>query len=174
MKQKHITITAVCIALVVIGYIVYSNFASENAGNEEGDTAIDFTLPSYNGEDLTLSSYEGNVVIMNMWASWCEPCTDEIPALIDFHHAYRNKGVVVLTINMNSYETDQKDAKQFVEEFNMTQTPAMIDEEGDIAEMYSIQYLPTTFIIDRDGTIARKVAGEVDFERLETIVQDYL
>ncbi|WP_158735238.1 peroxiredoxin [Alteribacillus sp. YIM 98480] len=174
MNKKFITSMVLVAAIIIISYVIFTNISAQEVGTQEGDAAADFTLPSYNGEERSLSSYEGNIVIMNMWASWCEPCTEEIPELMEFHEQYEEQGVVVLTINMNSFERKQEHAEKFVEQFDMRQTPALIDEEGEVADLYNLQYLPTTYIITRDGTIAEKIAGEIDFKQLEEKVADQL
>ncbi|MFB4163522.1 peroxiredoxin family protein [Alteribacillus sp. JSM 102045] len=174
MKQKYITSLVIAAAVVAIGYVLFTNISVQKVGTEKGDAAADFTLPMYNGENHSLSSYEGDIVIMNMWASWCEPCTKEIPELMELHKEYNDQGVTVLTINMNSYERNQTEAEKFVEEFDMTQTPAMIDEEGEVADLYNLQYLPTTYVIASDGTITEKIAGETNFEQLEEIIEELL
>ncbi len=94
--------------------------------------------------------------------------------MLQLHEDYHAEGVSVLTINMNSYERTREDAQRFVEEYNMTEAPAVIDLEGDVADMYNIQYLPTTYIIDEDGIIVDKIPGEVSYELLEQKVLELL
>ncbi|WP_157842923.1 TlpA family protein disulfide reductase [Bacillus sp. FJAT-44742] len=172
--KKKLTMFILIVAGVAGMFVVYTNLTIERVGVEVGNAAVDFTLPTWTEEERSLSSYSGDIVIMNMWASWCEPCTREIPDLLQLHEDYHAEGVSVLTINMNSYERTREDAQRFVEEYNMTEAPAVIDVEGDVADMYNIQYLPTTYIIDEDGIIVDKIPGEVSYELLEQKVLELL
>ncbi|WP_252313301.1 hypothetical protein [Sinobaca sp. H24] len=75
-------------------------------------------------------------------------------------------------MNMNSYERTQEEAEAFAEEFNLSQSPSAIDIDGDMADAYQLQYLPTTVIIDEDGIIIEKIAGEVTYERMEQVIEE--
>ncbi|WP_374561854.1 peroxiredoxin family protein [Sinobaca sp. H24] len=87
-------------------YIIISGSARQ-VGSEPGDRAPDFSLPSYStGEDTALSDYHGNLIVLNMWASWCEPCVRELPALLDIHENYREEDVKVIYHEHEFLRTD--------------------------------------------------------------------
>ncbi|MFZ4452184.1 TlpA family protein disulfide reductase [Salibacterium aidingense] len=174
LNRKYITLLVIGTAVLAIAYVLFANISVQRVGTDVGNAAPDYELPMYNQKSGSLSDYDGNVIVMNMWASWCEPCTEEIPALMEFQEAYREEGVTVLTVNMNSYERTQEEPEQFVEEYNMERSPAMVDKEGEVADLYNIQRLPTTYIIKRDGTIVEKVEGPVSFDDLEQLVESEL
>lgn len=172
MNKKKVTLIIIGLAAAAVLYIIISGSARQ-VGSEPGDRAPDFSLPSYStGEDTALSDYHGNLIVLNMWASWCEPCVRELPALLDIHENYREEDVEVITMNMNSYERTQEEAEAFAEEFNLSQSPSAIDIDGDMADAYQLQYLPTTVIIDEDGIIIEKIAGEVTYERMEQVIEE--
>lgn len=172
MNKKNITLIIIGLAAAAVLYIIISGSAKQ-VGSEPGDRAPDFSLPSYeNDEETALSDYRDSLVILNMWASWCEPCVRELPALLEIHENYNEEGVEVITMNMNSYERTQEEAETFAAEFNLTRTPSAIDMDGDVADAYQLQYLPTTVIIDRDGIIIEKIAGEITYERMEQIIEE--
>ncbi|MFB5661562.1 TlpA family protein disulfide reductase [Alteribacillus sp. HJP-4] len=174
MNSKWRTTVILGLAVAAVAYVFFTNVTVPKVGSDVGDAAPDFQASSYQGEKLSLSSFEEDVVILNMWASWCEPCTEEIPALIDIHENYQSEGLTLVTLNMNSYERTREDGENFVKELDMTRTPALIDEDGSIAEVYNIQALPTTYIIDRNGIIVEKISGEVSFAQLDQIIQEYM
>ncbi|SFE32030.1 TlpA family protein disulfide reductase [Alteribacillus iranensis] len=171
MNRKVTTAIVLGLTFIALGYVIITNIAVPKVGTNEGDLAPDYTLPMYNGEERSLSSYEDSIVIMNMWASWCEPCTREMPDLIRLHEDYEDSGVNVVTVNMNSYEKNQEEAEKFVEEFGMMSTPAMIDVDGEVADMYNLQLLPTTYIFDENRRIVEKISGETSYEQLEEKIQ---
>ncbi|WP_240377638.1 TlpA family protein disulfide reductase [Bacillus piscicola] len=174
MNRKVVTSLILIVAAAAILFVVFTNLSVSRVGTEKGDIAPDFTLPMYNGNEGSLSNYEGNVVIMNLWASWCDPCRREMPELMKLHQEYKDKGVTVVTVNMNSYERTQEEAEKFVKEHDMEQTPAMIDEEGEVADLYNLQLLPTTYILDENRKIVDKIAGETNFEQLENKIKEHL
>lgn len=171
MKRKGTAIILVVAAILIIGTVLFQN--KEEIGNKPGMIAENFALPMYNEPESELHDYFGDVIILNMWASWCEPCKKEMPDFMDIQADYGNDGLTVLTVNMHTFERTAKDAPNFIEEMGIT-LPVFIDEDGDVAERYQVAGLPVTYIINRDGTIKNKLDGEVTYERLEEIINPLL
>ncbi|MGY4690200.1 TlpA family protein disulfide reductase [Salibacterium sp. K-3] len=174
MQRKYITMLVLGVSALALAYVLFSNISVQKVGTSIGDAAPRFELPMYNEEQGSLTDYEGDVIVLNMWASWCGPCTEEIPALMEFQESYRDEGVTVLTVNMNSFERNQEEPREFVDTYNMDRSPAMIDENGEVAELYDIQRLPTTYIIGRGRTIVDKTVGPLRVEDLEELVKSEL
>ncbi len=170
MKKKA-TLLVLAAAIVLVAVILINNEPS--GGIEEGQRAEDFTLPMHERDEGSLSDYNGNVIILNMWASWCKPCIDEMPDLMDLEADYQGQGLSVLAVNMQTFERTLTDAPEFIEKHHIT-LPVFFDEEGLLAERYQIKGMPTTFVLERDGTIARKIEGEINYEMLESIVKPLL
>jgi cytochrome c biogenesis protein CcmG/thiol:disulfide interchange protein DsbE len=122
----------------------------------EGRAAPDFTLPDALGNPLTLSALRGQVVLLNFWATWCPPCNAEIPLLGDLQERYRASGLVVLGVSMD--EGGWTSVRPWMSE-RAVSYPMMIGDSR-VAESYGgVKSLPTTFLIARDGRIAKTVTG---------------
>ena len=120
--------------------------------------AADFTISRFNGEELTLSQLKGSVVVLNFWASWCLPCRQEMPAFETIYQEYRDRNVVFVGVAVSDVE---QEARAFAAEVGVSY-PLGMDSTGEIGEAYEIQALPTTFFVDREGTITRKISGMVN------------
>lgn len=114
---------------------------------EMSGKAKDFTLPSRSGENVRLAELQGEVVLVNFWASWCGPCRKELPKLEEMHQKYKDLGVTILGINIDeTRELSQKLLKDVEVNF-----PVLYDHDSEVAEPYNIQAMPSTFIIDKSG-----------------------
>jgi cytochrome c biogenesis protein CcmG/thiol:disulfide interchange protein DsbE len=124
---------------------------------QKGFLAPDFTLETMSGEPVTLSDLRGQVVIVNLWASWCGPCRLEMPAFKGIYNEYKEQGLVILAVNSTSQDVPSA-VEKFAAEF---QLPFIIlmDTDGVAARLYQLSALPTTFFIGRDGVISRVVVG---------------
>jgi len=123
----------------------------------EKPAAPGFTLPRYHGGKLSLTDLRGKAVVLNFWASWCGPCRDEAPLLERVWRGYRDRGVVVVGVNIQDLEPA---ARKFLQEFQITY-PNVRDGDGRIAKKYGVTGVPETFFIDRSGRIVQKFPGAV-------------
>jgi peroxiredoxin len=124
---------------------------------QAGFLAPDFTLNTLDGEAVTLSDLRGQVVLLNIWASWCPPCRAEMPAMQRVWEEYRARGVVVLAVNSTVQDTPA-DALNFVTENSLT-FPIPLDTGGEVTRLYRVSSLPTSFFIGADGVIREVVIG---------------
>lgn len=113
------------------------------------DEAPDFTLKSLDGGNLRLEEYRGQVVLINFWASWCGPCRQEMPILDRLHHRYEDTGFAVLGVNV---EGEAAPAQEIVDKTNVT-FPILIDDGQHVSEMYNLEAMPSTVVVDRDGVV---------------------
>jgi peroxiredoxin len=166
---------------VLLAGAVWTLFArvpnSTDAGQipspREGFPAPNFTLEDLNGSSVALSDYRGQVVIVNLWASWCLPCRAEMPEIRDVYAANRDRGLVVLAVN-STIQDDEVEARAFVQEFGLT-FPVLLDREDLVGRRYRLRALPTTFFIDRRGIIRTViVGGPMSRATLQTKVEDLL
>ena len=113
------------------------------------DAAPDFTLKSLEGENLRLKEYQGQVVLINFWASWCGPCRQEMPLLDRIHQRYQDAGFAVLGINV---EGEIEPAERIAKKTKVT-FPILIDEGQRVSETYNLEAMPSTIVVDRDGVV---------------------
>lgn len=138
---------------------------SSYAQNLEG-AAPDFTLKSNQGSNMRLEDQRGNVVMMNFWASWCGPCRQEMPLMDAIFKKYEKFGFTILAVNVDE---DSADADRFLDDVPVS-FPVLYDNESRISEMYNVDAMPTTIMIDRDGNKrflhrGYKAGYEMDYEK---------
>ena len=137
-------------------------------GIAPGTEAPDFTLPTLDGEMVSLASYRGQPVLLNFWATWCPPCRAEMPAMQRVYETYRDDGFVVLAVNVRESE---EPVRAFIEELGLT-FPILMDEKGDVTNTYRVYGLPTTYFLDREGRVYRVQVGAMTEEFMETTVKE--
>lgn len=128
-----------------------------------------FALTTLDGEMLTLEELEGNVVVLNFWATWCAPCRVEIPDLIEMQDALEEKGIRFVGISLDHDGADV--VRAFAEEIGFNY-PIVMDD-GEVADAFGGVYaLPTTILIDRDGNVRRKISGLVTKSFLMPLLEE--
>jgi cytochrome c biogenesis protein CcmG/thiol:disulfide interchange protein DsbE len=115
------------------------------------------------GEEVSLADYRGKAVVLNFWASWCEPCKREAPLLEAAWRENRDRDVVVLGVNAQDFESD---ARGFVERYGLTY-PILHDGPGSSVGRYGLTGFPETYWVDRRGRLVAHVEGEFTEEELE-------
>ncbi len=115
----------------------------------EGQTAPDFALKSATGENLRLSEYRGDVVMVNFWATWCGPCRQEMPLLDELYSRYGRVGFSLLGVNIDD---NPAKAMDMVAELGVS-FPVLFDSRKEVSRMYDVQAMPVTVLIDREGTV---------------------
>ncbi|QDI89889.1 TlpA family protein disulfide reductase [Salicibibacter halophilus] len=172
--KKWISAIVVLIAVIIIGTIVYENVSSPPVGVNQGEQAPEFELPDLDGENLSLSDFEGDFVVLNLWASWCEPCIREFPVLDQVHETYESDGVNVVAVNMTTTERRPEDAMEFLDE-NPVTMPIAFDEDGEFADVYPpTDGMPTTYFINEEGIVVDVHHGELTEDMLEDRLQPFL
>lgn len=132
--------------------------------------APDFQLTTFDGQPIHLESYRGKVVVVNFWASWCVPCRDEQPVLESLWKRYQGRDVVFLGINI---QDDRHDGLAFLRQFGVSY-PNAPDPTGAVAINYGVVGVPETYVISRQGTIARKLVGPVAVDQLVGPIEELL
>jgi peroxiredoxin len=117
--------------------------------------AEDFTLPQPDGSSFRLSEQRGKVVLVNFWATWCPPCLEEMPAMERLWRRHKDAGFVLVAV---SVDTDSRKVPPFVSARKFT-FPVALDPKMAVADSYGVRALPSSFVIDRDGTMAGVALG---------------
>lgn len=133
-------------------------------GNNSGQLAYEFEAEDMDGNVIKLSDYRGQKVFLNFWASWCPPCKVEMPHLKEFSTAQDE--VVVLGVNVNTSETDLANVQSFLDEFDVDYTN--VHGTQKMFNLYRVQSLPTSYIIDSQGVIRERIVGPVTQDVLTT------
>src|SRR5699024_10870455 len=134
--------------------------ADASIGLEQGNIAPDFDLHLLDVGTSKLADYRGQRGMLNFWATWCGPCRSEMPYMQKLHE---NKDIVILAVNLADTESSEKNAPNFVEEYELT-FPILLDEKTEVADLYQIQPIPTSFMIDSNGIIQNKALGALNYE----------
>ena len=157
-----------CLALLV-------GTACGGSDSVSGVVKVDEPLPrlagkTLDGDRLDASAHaDGSVLVINVWADWCDPCREEQPQLVRLADRYRNE-VRFLGIN---YQDDQDAARAWVEEFGVPY-PSLYDPSGRTAVNLGYPFLPDTYVVDRDGMIRWVVFGASDEQELQGLIDDVL
>jgi peroxiredoxin len=114
-----------------------------------GQSAPDFALKSSDGENLRLSEYRGDVVMVNFWATWCGPCRQEMPLLDELYSRYQRVGFSLLGVNIDD---NSNKAMNMVSELGVS-FPVLFDTSKEVSKLYEVEAMPVTVLIDRAGTI---------------------
>jgi peroxiredoxin len=127
---------------------------------QEGRPAPDFTFPDLDARKVRLSDFRGKVVLVNIWATWCPPCRDEMPSMQKLYERFKGEHFEILAV---SIDADGREAvAPFMQQMNLT-FPALLDPKEKIRSLYGITGVPESFIVDRDGILVNKVIGPMDW-----------
>lgn len=140
MKIKNLTFG------LLLGVITATSLASSGL---EGRSAPDFALKSSTGENLRLSEYRGEVVMVNFWATWCGPCRQEMPLLDELYQRYERVGFNLLGVNIDD---DSRKAMKMIEELGVN-FPVLFDSRKEVSRLYEVDAMPVTVLIDREGNV---------------------
>ena len=140
MKMKNILVG------LAFGIFAASSLASSGL---TGQSAPDFALKSSSGENLRLSEYRGDVVMVNFWATWCGPCRQEMPLLDELYSRYQRVGFSLLGVNIDD---NSAKAMNMVSELGVS-FPVLFDARKEVSKLYEVDAMPVTVLIDREGTV---------------------
>jgi peroxiredoxin len=166
LSFRFLTVIAIAGALLT-GCSEYSGWVQSRVGpgeakvKPEGDRKLapDFALKDATGKTVKLSDYRGKVVVLNFWATWCGPCTVEIPWFKEFQQTYKDRDFAVIGISED--DDGWQSVKPYIEHSKINYRIAIGTEE--ISQQYGgIDSLPTTFVIDREGRIAAVHVGLIN------------
>lgn len=185
MKKTGLLITAIIVAVVsaVTGYLISRSLTSESpetadhsknaAASLIGTERPEFSLPDVEGKPRNVAEWDGHVVVINFWATWCPPCRDEIPEFITLQQDYSDKGIQFIGIALQKAQ----DVIGYIDELGVNY-PILVGEQAviDIARSYGnyVGALPYTVVIGRDTRIRYIKKGPVSQTELEPVIQSLL
>ncbi|MFD1416568.1 redoxin domain-containing protein [Oceanobacillus jeddahense] len=150
-------------SLLLFFLTIHSVYAEDvQEGVEIGDKAPDFMLETLDGETVQLSDFKGERVMINFWATWCPPCKQEMP---DMERFYQEHDPVILSVNLTDGEINTADVEQFIQELDLT-FPVLLDKEGEVSNLYRIQPIPMTYMVDAEGIIQFKSFGALSYQQM--------
>lgn len=154
------------VAVVVAAWLGRDNYRPVMAG----EPAPDFAATTLDGRQLSLGDYEGKVILLNIWATWCPPCREEMPSMQALSEKLQGTDFEIVAVSVDAESVGGLgwggniggDVPGFVDELGLT-FPILRDSSGRIADTYQATGLPESFLIGRDGLIYRKVPGGTDW-----------
>lgn len=162
--NKKVIISFIIIAAAAASFFFIQNDSSveqAEVGTEVGETAPDFSLPGINSEEVKLSDYRGKKVFLNFWATWCPPCRAEMPDIQRFYEE-RKDDIVILAVNIG------EEKGKVVDHLNISSFtfPVVLDRDKSTASEYLVRGIPTSYFIDKNGTIINKVTGAISYQQM--------
>lgn len=134
-----------------------------------GEVIPDFELPTLDGRKVRLSALRGSPVLINFWATWCGPCKQEMPLLVEQYNWNKGKGLRVLAIDTLAND-NLDDMRAFAKQLNVN-FDVLVDETDAIAGGWEVMGLPTTFFIKPDGIVAKVHVGQLTADQLKEYLQ---
>ncbi|MBE3135718.1 MAG: TlpA family protein disulfide reductase [Acidobacteria bacterium] len=148
------------------GIVAASQTGNGRCGPNSKPANLDLTIKDMDGRDVSLAQFKGKVVLLNFWATWCDPCQAEIPGFVELQAQYRDRGLVIVGI---SVDDPIEKLKPFAREFQMNYPVLAGSDRDDVQEAYGPMYgIPVSVLISRDGRICSRFLGGANkqvFER---------
>ncbi|UCF20977.1 MAG: TlpA family protein disulfide reductase [Gemmatimonadota bacterium] len=135
----------------------------DERGAEVGDRAPDYSAPDLSGQEISLASQRGRVVLVNIWATWCGPCRVEMPPIQASYERYREHGFNVLAVSIDAGPGYRENVEEFVHEHGL-EFPILLDPESRISGLLNTIGVPETFVLDKEGRIVKRLIGATDWD----------
>lgn len=160
------------LASLVIAVVGCAGSQGRTSAPTVGEPAPPLSLPTLDGAPIRLADMADRVVLVNFWASWCPPCAQETPRLVQWSQQYAKDGLVVLGVN-TLFQDSQADVETFVRQYAVPY-PVLLDETGDVTQQWRVQQLPRSYVIDGQGVVRFVKVGELTEHDFETQVTPLL
>ena len=175
MRRKRTILVLACIAAVTIAQHATAEKADESALEalsrlgvlitKSPGEPMDFELKDIDGDSHRLSSYQGKVVFLNFWATWCGPCRAEMPSMQRLYEELGDEGFVILAVNL---QEKTGIVEKFIDEYRLT-FPVLMDISGGVGALYAVRSIPTTYLIDQNGKVFGGLIGTREWDTPELI-----
>ncbi|MBO1000638.1 thiol-disulfide oxidoreductase ResA [Bacillus sp. SD075] len=173
-KPLNFFIKSLVTAILVLGlsYTIYTNLIikKEAAALDQSNLAPDFTLQDLNSNEVKLSDYRGKGVLLNFWATYCPPCEKEMPYLNNVYQQYKDKGIEILAVNA---QEPRIIVSPFVSEKKLS-FPILLDRTGEAVDLYKVNNLPVTYLINENGEITQTIFGELTEKKVRIYLESII
>lgn len=153
--------------VLLIGALLWQDMQPEVDVPENGPPAPDFKLRKMNGEPFRLSAHRGDIVVLNVWATWCQPCHDEIPGFVDLQEAFADRGVTFVGLSIDEAGLDA--VRPFARKYALNY-PQVASQSVAWEKYGQMRTIPRTFVIDRQGRIRYRHTGLLMKGRLKLVL----
>ena len=166
MKKTLLLFAAIAVISAAGGiYLSAQRLEPSTAQDPAIDSLFAQTLPDAQGKSQALSQWKGKTLVVNFWATWCAPCVEEVPSLVQMQQRMKQKGVTVLAV---SVDADQSSYQRFLRDHNVNLL-SVRDADQKSNALYGTFKFPETYVIDRGGVVRRKFIGAVDWTEPDVI-----
>ncbi|UCC81471.1 MAG: TlpA family protein disulfide reductase [Gemmatimonadota bacterium] len=152
---------ALCAA--TLGGLAALGCTGDARGVEVGDQVPEYSAPSLTGEEVAFADHLGEVVLINVWATWCGPCRVEMPPIQNIYSRFNEQGFTVLAVSIDTGPGYREKVDEFVREFELD-FPILLDPESRIGRVLQTVGVPETFVLDREGRIIKRLIGATDWD----------
>ena len=175
VQPKRNTQLVLTILVVLIASIVLIVFLREERDStlktsrpiQPGLEAPIFSFPDLNGREVSLAGHRGKVVLVNIWATWCPPCRQEMPSMQRLYEKFKGENFEILAVSIDS--EGREAVAPFMRKMNLT-FPALLDPGETIRHLYGITGVPESFIIDKKGIVVEKIIGPINWATPEVFL----
>jgi cytochrome c biogenesis protein CcmG/thiol:disulfide interchange protein DsbE len=152
LLKRSLVSKALVFSLCLVSMLFLPQCAREE---KTSSLAPDFTLQTLDGEEITLSKLKGKAILLDFWATWCGPCRESVPHLVEFYKSYQDQGFEVIGLSLD--KSNPEAVRAFVKSFNIPYPIVVAPDE--VVRNYGVTGLPTTFLIDKGGKVREKIVG---------------
>ena len=148
------------VVLLVFAYGFLTRQPVDNTAPRVGQPLADFTLPDLRGQSVQLAALRGKVVFVNVWATWCQPCVEEMPTIQQLYERLHGRGLEVLAVSLDALGAQV--VGPFMQNYRLT-FPTLLDTKNLVQRLYHTTGVPESFIVDKRGMLVDKVVGPRDW-----------
>ncbi len=138
---------------------LFAGCTGETPKPQVGHPAPDFSLTALDGREIRLRDLRGKVVFVNLWATWCPPCREEMPSMVRLYGRFRNQGLEILAV---SEDADVEEVRRFARAYNV-QFPILMDREKTVYQLYRATGVPETHLVNKEGVLEASRIGPFDW-----------
>ncbi|WP_059103991.1 TlpA disulfide reductase family protein [Shouchella shacheensis] len=180
MKKKYLLRLCLLTAIVLVGWFhlktesifrhveVIADANLETASAQVGELAPGFTLSTLGGSTASLEAKEGRYTVLHFFATWCHPCQEEMPIIVEMAKRLETQGDQFIAVNLTSEDTGKAELRTFLKHYDATFDPAL-DKEGEVLDEYQIIGIPTTIVLDSQGEIIQRINGAMSPSMVEDL-----